>query len=147
MFTLVVWSVLKHTETILQLTGEISLSSVTNKENKIINEGHIYVSLVSFFSLKLKWLYLLQLLRNQTQRKDFTNSSHPLGDFFTIVDYFIFLICNWRQAYFPRELQHITVCFSTEPNHQREHTKITELFYFYFSILISSSSIDHLSMI
>ena len=38
------------------------------------------------WSMKLKWwLYLLQLLRNQTQRKAFTNSSHPLGDLFTIV--------------------------------------------------------------
>ena len=32
---------LKHSETCLQLSGEISLSSVTNQENKIINEGHI----------------------------------------------------------------------------------------------------------
>ena len=46
----------------------------------------IYVSLNPFFSMKLKWwLYLLQLLRNQTQRKAFPNSSHPLGDLFTIV--------------------------------------------------------------
>ena len=37
-------SVLKHTETCLQLSGEISLSlnSVTNEENKIINFGFVF---------------------------------------------------------------------------------------------------------
>ena len=47
----------------------------------------------------------------------------------------------------PESCKHVPVCFSTESNHHREHTRLIELFYFYVSISISSSSMDQLSML